>query len=127
MPRATFGLILANRAVVLGAIPARDLIELSQQAEASGAFDTLWVGDSLLAQPRLRPAVGRSRRAVRRPLAPRGVSGRARRAEPRAGPRAQGHGRPVQRARRAARRGDPDPPQGLEWREGLATRRGLPV
>src|SRR4030095_7299536 len=53
MPRASFGLILANRAVVLGAIPARDLIELSQQAEASGAFDTLWVGDSLLAKPRL--------------------------------------------------------------------------
>ncbi|HEX7787996.1 MAG TPA: LLM class flavin-dependent oxidoreductase [Methylomirabilota bacterium] len=53
MPRASFGLILANRAVVLGAIPARDLIELSRQAEASGAFDTLWVGDSLLAKPRL--------------------------------------------------------------------------
>src|SRR4029453_13968198 len=53
MPRATFGLILANRAVVLGAIPARDLIELSQQAEASGAFDTLWVGDSPLAKARL--------------------------------------------------------------------------
>ena len=28
---------------------ARDLIELSQQAEASGVFDALWVGDSLLA------------------------------------------------------------------------------
>src|SRR4029077_12098790 len=53
MPRASFGLILANRAVVLGAIQARDLIELSQQAEGSGAFDTLWVGDSLLAKPRL--------------------------------------------------------------------------
>src|SRR5262249_42947300 len=53
MTRATFGLILANRAVVLGAIQARDLIELSQQAEASGAFDALWVGDSLLAKPRL--------------------------------------------------------------------------
>jgi alkanesulfonate monooxygenase SsuD/methylene tetrahydromethanopterin reductase-like flavin-dependent oxidoreductase (luciferase family) len=53
MARASFGLILANRAVVLGAIQARDLIEISQQAEASGAFDTLWVGDSLLAKPRL--------------------------------------------------------------------------
>jgi alkanesulfonate monooxygenase SsuD/methylene tetrahydromethanopterin reductase-like flavin-dependent oxidoreductase (luciferase family) len=53
MARATFGLILANRAVVLGAIQARDLLELSQQAEASGAFDTVWVGDSLLAKPRL--------------------------------------------------------------------------
>ena len=49
MARASFGLILANRAVVLGAIQARDLIELSQQAEASGAFDALWVGDILLA------------------------------------------------------------------------------
>ncbi len=53
MARASFGLILANRAVVLGAIQAHDLIEISQQAEASGAFDTLWVGDSLLAKPRL--------------------------------------------------------------------------
>jgi alkanesulfonate monooxygenase SsuD/methylene tetrahydromethanopterin reductase-like flavin-dependent oxidoreductase (luciferase family) len=50
---ASFGLILANRAVVLGAIPARDLLDLAQQAEASGAFDALWVGDSLLAKPRL--------------------------------------------------------------------------
>jgi alkanesulfonate monooxygenase SsuD/methylene tetrahydromethanopterin reductase-like flavin-dependent oxidoreductase (luciferase family) len=53
MARATFGLILANRAVVLGVIQARDLLELSQRAEASGAFDTVWVGDSLLAKPRL--------------------------------------------------------------------------
>src|SRR5512134_4164610 len=53
MARASFGLILANRAVVLGAIQARDLIELAVEAEASGAFDALWVGDSLLAKPRL--------------------------------------------------------------------------
>ena len=53
MGRASFGLILANRAVVLGAIPARELPELAQQAEASGAFDAVWVGDSLLAKPRL--------------------------------------------------------------------------
>jgi alkanesulfonate monooxygenase SsuD/methylene tetrahydromethanopterin reductase-like flavin-dependent oxidoreductase (luciferase family) len=51
--KASFGLTLANRAVVLGAIPARDLIDLSTSAEASGAFDTVWVGDSLLAKPRL--------------------------------------------------------------------------
>ena len=53
MARASFGLILANRAVVLGALQARDLLELSQQAETSGVFDALWVGDSLLAKPRL--------------------------------------------------------------------------
>jgi alkanesulfonate monooxygenase SsuD/methylene tetrahydromethanopterin reductase-like flavin-dependent oxidoreductase (luciferase family) len=50
---ASFGLILANRAVVIGAIKARDLFDISVAAEAAGAFDTLWVGDSLLAKPRL--------------------------------------------------------------------------
>src|SRR5712692_6576687 len=53
MARASFGLILENRAVVLGALQARDLLELSQQAETSGVFDARWVGDSLLAKPRL--------------------------------------------------------------------------
>src|SRR5438876_2295739 len=53
MARASFGLTLANRAVVLGAVTPRDLVELSVAAEASGAFDTIWVGDSLLAKPRL--------------------------------------------------------------------------
>jgi len=49
----SFGLILANRAVVLGAIKARDLFDISVAAENAGVFDTLWVGDSLLAKPRL--------------------------------------------------------------------------
>jgi alkanesulfonate monooxygenase SsuD/methylene tetrahydromethanopterin reductase-like flavin-dependent oxidoreductase (luciferase family) len=49
----TLGLILANRAVVLGAIKARDLLEQTVTAEASGVFDAVWVGDSLLAKPRL--------------------------------------------------------------------------
>jgi alkanesulfonate monooxygenase SsuD/methylene tetrahydromethanopterin reductase-like flavin-dependent oxidoreductase (luciferase family) len=51
--KASFGLTLANRAVVLGAIKARDLIDLTAAAEAAGAFDTVWVGDSLVAKPRL--------------------------------------------------------------------------
>lgn len=49
----SFGLILANRAVVLGAIQARDLVDLTVDAERSGAFEAVWVGDSLLAKPRL--------------------------------------------------------------------------
>jgi len=49
----SFGLILANRAVVLGALKARDLLDLSVAAEGAGVFDTIWVGDSLLAKPRL--------------------------------------------------------------------------
>ena len=53
MAQGSFGLILANRAVVLGAIKARDLLDQAEQAEASGVFDSVWVGDSLLAKPRL--------------------------------------------------------------------------
>jgi alkanesulfonate monooxygenase SsuD/methylene tetrahydromethanopterin reductase-like flavin-dependent oxidoreductase (luciferase family) len=49
----SFGLILANRAVVLGAVTARDLLDLAREAERSGVFDAVWVGDSLLAKPRL--------------------------------------------------------------------------
>jgi alkanesulfonate monooxygenase SsuD/methylene tetrahydromethanopterin reductase-like flavin-dependent oxidoreductase (luciferase family) len=50
---ASFGLILPNRGVILGAVTVRDLLDLTVQGEASGAFDTIWVGDSLLAKPRL--------------------------------------------------------------------------
>src|SRR6266850_3015482 len=53
MPTQSFGLILANRAVVLGAVKARDLLDIAGEAERSGVFDTVWVGDSLLAKPRL--------------------------------------------------------------------------
>jgi alkanesulfonate monooxygenase SsuD/methylene tetrahydromethanopterin reductase-like flavin-dependent oxidoreductase (luciferase family) len=49
----SFGLILANRAVVLGAVKARDLLDIAGEAERSGIFDAVWVGDSLLAKPRL--------------------------------------------------------------------------
>ncbi len=53
MGKGTFGLVLANRAVVLGAIKARDLIDLTVEAERAGCFDAVWAGDSLLAKPRL--------------------------------------------------------------------------
>jgi len=51
--RASFGLTLANRGVIIGAIKARDLIDMAERAETSGIFDAVWVGDSLLAKPRL--------------------------------------------------------------------------
>lgn len=53
MTHSSVGLILPNRAVVLGAVTVSDLIDLTTTAESSGAFDTIWVGDSLLAKPRL--------------------------------------------------------------------------
>jgi alkanesulfonate monooxygenase SsuD/methylene tetrahydromethanopterin reductase-like flavin-dependent oxidoreductase (luciferase family) len=51
--RASFGLTLANRGVIIGAVKAADLLDMAKRAEASGAFDAVWVGDSLLAKPRL--------------------------------------------------------------------------
>ncbi|HEV8438132.1 MAG TPA: LLM class flavin-dependent oxidoreductase [Methylomirabilota bacterium] len=53
MAQPSFGLILANRAVVLGKVTVRDLIDITLEAERAGVFDTVWVGDSLLAKPRL--------------------------------------------------------------------------
>jgi len=49
----SLGLILANRGVILGIVGARELLDLAVEAEASCAFDAVWVGDSLLAKPRL--------------------------------------------------------------------------
>lgn len=49
----SFGLTLANRGVIIGTVKASDLIDMAQRAEASGVFDAVWVGDSLLAKPRL--------------------------------------------------------------------------
>jgi alkanesulfonate monooxygenase SsuD/methylene tetrahydromethanopterin reductase-like flavin-dependent oxidoreductase (luciferase family) len=50
---ATLGLILPNRGAVIGAIKAGDLLDLAVEADGGSAFDTVWVGDSLLAKPRL--------------------------------------------------------------------------
>ncbi len=50
---SSFGIILGNRAVVLGALTVRDLLDIAVQAEETAVFDTVWVGDSLLAKPRL--------------------------------------------------------------------------
>src|SRR3989475_2685120 len=49
----SFGLLIANRAVVLGAVKVPDLVDLTVAAERSGFFDAVWAGDSLLAKPRL--------------------------------------------------------------------------
>jgi alkanesulfonate monooxygenase SsuD/methylene tetrahydromethanopterin reductase-like flavin-dependent oxidoreductase (luciferase family) len=49
----TFGLTLANRGVLLGVNTPAELLELAARAEESGQFDSVWVGDSLFAKPRL--------------------------------------------------------------------------
>jgi len=64
----TFGLILSNRGVLLGATTADALLALGEAADSSPVFRSLWVGDSILAKPRLESVVllsalaGRTRR-----------------------------------------------------------------
>jgi alkanesulfonate monooxygenase SsuD/methylene tetrahydromethanopterin reductase-like flavin-dependent oxidoreductase (luciferase family) len=48
-----FGLVLSNRAVLLGMGRPEDLFELAESGESSGLFDHVWVGDSILAKPRI--------------------------------------------------------------------------
>ena len=48
-----FGLTLSNRGVVTGASTLEDMIALAQRADADERWDSIWVGDSLLAKPRL--------------------------------------------------------------------------
>lgn len=51
-----FGLSLPNRAVLFG-MPTELLLETAEQADRSGRFDSVWVGDNLLSKPRLEAIV----------------------------------------------------------------------
>ena len=51
-----FGISLPNRAVLFGLSPDV-LLETAERAEASGFFDSVWVGDNLLSKPRLESVV----------------------------------------------------------------------
>ena len=52
-----YGLSLPNRGVLFGATSVDELLAVSEQADASGALDSIWVGDSLFAKPRLESLV----------------------------------------------------------------------
>ncbi len=47
------GLTLPNRGVLIGVTTVPEMLEMAELAEQSGLFQSLWVGDSLLAKPRL--------------------------------------------------------------------------
>lgn len=47
------GLSLPNRGVLFGATDVKGLYRSAEAAEASGYFDSVWVGDGLIAKPRL--------------------------------------------------------------------------
>ena len=48
-----FGLTLPNRGVVIGATTVPEMIEMAEWADGSAAWDSVWVGDSIFAKPRL--------------------------------------------------------------------------
>jgi alkanesulfonate monooxygenase SsuD/methylene tetrahydromethanopterin reductase-like flavin-dependent oxidoreductase (luciferase family) len=50
---ASFGLTLPNRGVVTGATTVPEMLTLAEKADASGVWDSVWVGDSIFAKPRL--------------------------------------------------------------------------
>lgn len=58
------GLILPNRGPVMGATTIDELLDLAVDAERSG-WDSVWVGDSLLAKPRVEAVVTLSAIAAR--------------------------------------------------------------
>ncbi len=48
-----FGLTLPNRGVITGATTMSEMMELAQMADKEPIWDSVWVGDSILAKPRL--------------------------------------------------------------------------
>jgi alkanesulfonate monooxygenase SsuD/methylene tetrahydromethanopterin reductase-like flavin-dependent oxidoreductase (luciferase family) len=47
------GLTLPNRGVLFGVTTVDEMLDLAETADGSGAFGSVWVGDSIMAKPRL--------------------------------------------------------------------------
>ncbi len=52
-----FGLTLPNRGVLFGATTAEQMLQMSEIADRSEVFQSVWVGDSLLGKPRMEATV----------------------------------------------------------------------
>jgi alkanesulfonate monooxygenase SsuD/methylene tetrahydromethanopterin reductase-like flavin-dependent oxidoreductase (luciferase family) len=53
MARARYGLTLSNRSVLLGMSTVDEMLGLAVEADRAGVWDSVWVGDSIFAKPRL--------------------------------------------------------------------------
>lgn len=53
MATAKFGLTLSNRSVVLGLSSVDEMLGLTKAADAAPVWDSVWLGDSIFAKPRL--------------------------------------------------------------------------
>ena len=65
MTKMRLGLLLPNQGVVFGAVTTQQLLDLAEEADASGVFDAMFVGDNLLAKPRLESVTLLSALAMR--------------------------------------------------------------
>jgi alkanesulfonate monooxygenase SsuD/methylene tetrahydromethanopterin reductase-like flavin-dependent oxidoreductase (luciferase family) len=63
--RARYGISLPNRGVLIGAVTPDELLQVAVDAEATGFFESVWVGDSLMHKPRLESIVTLSAIAAR--------------------------------------------------------------
>ena len=63
--KVRFGLTLSNRGVLLGLTQPDEILQTAEMGEASGAFDHVWVGDSIMAKPRMESMVLMSAIAAR--------------------------------------------------------------
>jgi len=61
----SIGLSLPNRGVLFGATTVEELYTLAERAEVSGYFDSVWVGDGLIAKPRVESIATMSALAAR--------------------------------------------------------------
>jgi hypothetical protein len=50
---ASFGLVLSNRGVMIGATTIQEMVQMAQQVDETDVRDSVWVGDSILAKPRV--------------------------------------------------------------------------
>src|SRR5262249_54527241 len=50
--KISFGLTLPQRGALFGISSLNDMIAMARDADRSGVFDSIWVGDSLFAKPR---------------------------------------------------------------------------
>ena len=53
MSRAQYGLTLSNRSVLLGMSTIEEMTSLARQADQVQVWDSVWLGDSIFAKPRL--------------------------------------------------------------------------
>ncbi len=64
MVRTKYGLTLSNRSVLLGMSTVGEMLDLAVEADRAEVWDSVWVGDSIFAKPRLDALVALGALAV---------------------------------------------------------------